>query len=89
MNGAEESIRTLLGDDTVRAIARYCKEPHSASEIVKRVMSVRRSEDRFLNERIVGDDLKEMEKIGAISYSQEGWKTSETTLNVLKKYFGE
>jgi len=89
MNDVIETIRSMLTDDTKRIIVRYCREPRSSSEIVNRVMSVRRVEDHFLYERVIANDLKEMEEAGAISYSHEGWKTNEITVNILKKYFGE
>lgn len=89
MNGADESIRALLADDVKRIIARFCREPHPSSEIIKHVVSGGRVDDRSYYERIVADGLKDMEKMGAISYGPSGWETTEATVNVLKKYFGD
>jgi len=37
---------------------------------------------------VVGTRLNSLEKIGAISYEQNKWKTQEIALSVMQKYFG-
>jgi len=87
-NEAIQAILYVLKDEIMRIIIRYCKEPHSSSEIINKVSAVKEA-DLHEYEAIVGDKLRTLEKAGAILYNQGVWRTNAITLGVLKKYFGE
>lgn len=91
MDELEPKIRELLKDDVARFIARYCKTPHTTSEIVKALVRYRRRRisDINLYEGVVADRLTLMEKMNAVTYTKSKWKTSAITLKILAKYFGE
>ena len=91
MNDEDEALQAILyvlRDEIMRMIIRYCKEPHSSSEIIVKVSAVKEA-DLHQYEAIVGDKLRTLEKAGAMSDNHGMWRTSAITLSVLKKYFGE
>lgn len=89
LGSQEPRIRQLMSDDNARFIARYCKTPHSTSEIVKELMKHKQATQLSLYERVVANNLVAMENNKAITYSDDKWKTAEITLQVLEKYFGK
>jgi hypothetical protein len=89
LGSQEPRIRQLMSDDIARFIARYCKTPHSTSEIVKELLKNRQSTQLSLYEGVVANNLIAMENVKAITYSDGKWQTTEITLQVLEKYFGE
>jgi len=88
MSERESEIRSLLRDDVIREIARYCKTPHSSEEIINRIMQKHKSTNRDTYETIVADDLNRMEKAKLITFENGKWKTLEITIRILEKYFG-
>lgn len=88
---SDVDIRNVLTNDTARFIVRTCKTPKTTSEIVSKLLEKERGSylPRDYYERVVGDVLGTLENLKAITYSEGKWKTPETTLNVLMKYFGE
>lgn len=81
----EEQIRVLMLDSTNRKIAVFCITPRTSQEIVKKVAGPY-PEETF--QSVVGQALQQLESTKALTFSQDKWKTSERTVNVLKKYFG-
>jgi hypothetical protein len=81
----EEQLRVLMMESTNRKIAVFCITPHTSQEIVKKIAGAY-EEESF--QSVVGQALKMLESNKALTFSQGKWKTSETTVEVLKKYFG-
>jgi len=87
----EESIRTVLTDDTGREIIKFCKEPHTSSEIIDHLLKKLSSEstNRMRWERVVSENLRKLENTKAITYLVEGkWKVTDEAKTVLEKFFG-
>jgi hypothetical protein len=83
---SEEQIRSMLLDNTARAITRYCIEPHTSAEIAKMIASP--YEPQAYQETLVGQTLRNLEQSGAMTFSSGKWKTNDEVIVILQKYFG-
>jgi hypothetical protein len=87
----EENIRLVLTDDIGREIVKFCKDPHTSSEIIDNMLRKlsSTSSNRVWWERVVSESLRRLESATAITYLVEGkWKITEEARTVLEKFFG-
>jgi len=80
----EEQLRAVLSDAQRRKIAEFCYEPHSSDEIMK---GIKTTWGAYSGDQLASD-LRALETIKAIIYTEDKWKTAEPAKKVLKKYFG-
>lgn len=80
----EENLRRVLSDPQRRAIAEFCAQPHSSDEIFKHLKITW----SIYSRDSLASDIKALEDIKGIVYSEDKWATTEPTKKVLRKYFG-
>jgi hypothetical protein len=82
-----EKVEVALDSITAVMIIRVCKTARSTSELysnLKELWGGKMPDSKILE---ISDNLKSMEKAGAIEYKDEKWRTTELGFETAKKYF--
>jgi hypothetical protein len=94
MKMSSEIYQAIVKDETSRRILDICKTPRSSQEVKTDVFRYKRSEypgsyDAISDvESLVGVRLGKLETLGALTFKDGKWQTTQTAIAILDKYFG-